>query len=605
MENGDIQKLKLNIGQAAEHIIADGVPLLRKGKKYHCFNTSAHRNGDKDPSMSWDKEALQFYCFTCNEKIDIYRYYREFEEKSHREIMEKFGMSSISNQQETKIKIKKRPLQEKQFDYLWEERGLTEETVSYFNLSDNNGNIEIPYINQGIVTGIKIKNLKPSGLKYFSESGSKFGFFNKQNVATEKPRLIICEGEFDCMVLHQCNYENVVSVGTGANSLAYLFKQENDFLKMFGSLIILSDNDEAGANMTRAFLQKFNYKVKLPDKALYLDCKDVNEVYLKYGAEQIAKIINSATVKIEGLRNLDLDPYKGVIDQNGHYISTGLPALDHAINDLAPGLVSLVTGRSNGGKSTFVNQVMCNAIDKGNKVLLVAGEGLQELLINNIYKAMIGRDEDNYEYVKVNKRYFKEPKPRVLKALQQWHKGKLTLFNKGESSLKTTEELFDLLNIEIKADLPNLLVIDNLMSVLSVEKANEKLERQADFMQKCCDLAKNEKIHIILVLHPNKTAGKNSGMDFEQISGTQDLANKADNIILVRRYYSKEVDGIESDGVIEVLKNRYFSDLPKIETHYDQETGMLLEINDITGDFIAYSFRWKQYLEKKPGSLFN
>lgn len=606
MSSNAIKELKQYIGQAAEQIIASGIPLERKGKKYRCPNSSAHKNGDMHPSMAWDPEALQFLCFTCGEKIDVYRYYREFEHMAHAEIMERFGTGTNQNrQQETRIIFTPEPLTEGQKKYLCESRGITEKTAAYFQLGNHDGNIKVPYFENGQVTGVKVKNLKTTGLKYFSMTGSKFGLFNKQNIR-DKSQLIICEGEFDCMIVHQCHYQNVVSVGTGANSLSELFKLEKRFLNNFESLILLADNDDAGKNMKKAFLKEFpGYKVKLPDIRQFLNCNDVNEVFLNHGEDQIVKIINSAVVKIEGLRNLDREPYKG-IDVNGKYIPTGLPSIDYALNDLAPGLVTLVTGRSNGGKTTCTNQIMANAIDKGNKVLLVSGEGLQELTINNLYKVVIGRDEAFYDFVKVNKRHFKEPKPEVLKALQQWHKGKLKLFNKGETDLKTTGELFDVLNFEVKTDRPDLVVIDNLMSVLSVEKANEKLERQADFMQRCSDLAKCEKLHIILVLHPNKTVSKNSGMEFEQISGTQDLANKADNILLVRRYYPNEVEEIENTGTVEVLKSRYFSDLPKVETHFDAESGLLLEINGVTGDYMAYSFHWKQYLENNPyGNLVN
>ncbi|HWQ73308.1 MAG TPA: AAA family ATPase [Desulfitobacteriaceae bacterium] len=600
MNNSAIQELKKHIGQAAEQIIAGGIPLERKGKMYKCPNSPAHKNGDANPSMSWDPEALQFLCFTCGEKIDIYRYYREFEHMAHAEIMERFDMGTNQGRRlEVKIDFTPGPLTEGQKKYLRESRGITEETAACFQLSNRDGNIQIPYFEKGQVTGVKVKNLKSQNPKYFSRTGSKFGLFNKDHIC-DKSQLIICEGEFDCMTVHQCHYKNAVSVGTGANSLGKLFRQERQFLNSFGSLILLADNDDAGQNMKKAFLKEFpGYKVKLPDLRQFLNCNDVNGVYLKYGEAQVVKLISSAVVKNEGLRNLDEEPYKR-ISADGKYIPTGLPSIDHAINDLAPGLVTLVTGRSNGGKSTFVNQVMANAIDKENKVLLVSGEGLQELTINALYKAVIGRDEANYDYVKVNKRFFKEPKLEVLKALQQWHKGKLKLFNKGESDLKTTGELFDVLNFEIKTDRPDLVIIDNLMSVLSVEKVNEKLERQADFMQRCSDLAKSEKLHAILVLHPNKTVSKNSGMEFEQISGTQDLANKADNILLVRRYYPGEVEGIENDGAVVVLKNRYFSDLPKVETHFDQESGLLLEINNMTGDYMAYTFRWQQYLEENP-----
>ncbi len=42
--------------------------------------------------MSWDPDALQFYCFTCGKKIDIYEYYRKYEGLSHKEILERFNL---------------------------------------------------------------------------------------------------------------------------------------------------------------------------------------------------------------------------------------------------------------------------------------------------------------------------------------------------------------------------------------------------------------------------------------------------------------------------------------------------------------------------------
>lgn len=282
------------------------------------------------------------------------------------------------------------------------------------------------------------------------------------------------------------------------------------------------------------------------------------------------------------IRDLDRDPYRGLTELKGNYISTGLNTIDQALNDLAPGCVTLITGRANSGKSTLINQIIANAIGAKNKVLLITGEGIQELIINNLYRLIIGRDESLYEMKLINKKYFMEPKEDVLKRLAKWHHKKLAIFNKTDSKLKTTEELFALVGDEVSRKEHNLIVIDNLMSILSVEKATEKLERQSDFMQKCCDLAKEKMVHIILVVHPNKQVEKGSRMDFDQISGTQDLSNKADNIISVTRYYDACNLNQGISGEIEVLKNRYFPELPTIKTYYDTKSGILAEIDERT-----------------------
>ena len=87
MSINQIQEAKEKYGQRAESIIAGGLNLVAKGKKYRCPNTMAHRRGDMVASMSWDNKALQFFCFACGMKIDIYGYYKEHLNYEHNEII--------------------------------------------------------------------------------------------------------------------------------------------------------------------------------------------------------------------------------------------------------------------------------------------------------------------------------------------------------------------------------------------------------------------------------------------------------------------------------------------------------------------------------------
>jgi len=297
---------------------------------------------------------------------------------------------------------------------------------------------------------------------------------------------------------------------------------------------------------------------------------------------------------IQGKRDLDSAPYRGISKIPGSYISTGIGSLDYAMNDLAPGCVTLLSGRMNGGKSTFVKQIIANAINTNNKVFAISGEGDQELSINSLYECVIGRESKFYDVVQINKRLHKEPKQFVLDALQKWHKGKLTLFDKGQSSFTTTKELFTMIDLEVKENHSNLIIIDNLMSILK-SSAIEKNEAQADFMQQCHNLAGIHKIHIILVLHTNKEYRKGMTMEVEHISGTSDLGNKADNVISVIREYDEEKKRLGISGQITLTKNRYYPELMECDTRYEVETGLLLELKN--NDPIAYDFDWMKYLD--------
>ena len=609
--NTDIEDIKRKYGQQAETIIASGLNLINKNKKYHCPNTFAHKHGDKNPSMSWDPNALQFHCFGCGMNLDLYGYYKEHLNYTHQEIIrelldkEDYKQTSMQKNRDsfTDELRKVTSITDDCIAYI-NKRGITAATINEFNLVSYRNEIAFPYIKYESVIGYKLRKpiKNPAKPKMTSMVGSKPYLFNSQNVEIGS-ELIICEGEFDCMVISQCGFKNVVSVGAGANSMNVLLEQAKDFFNKFEILIIVSDNDEAGTNMDKIFIDMFGDKAKLIDKKLYT-YNDINEEYIKFKEKKIIQIIESARFKIEGRRDLDKNPYKGLANKSGKYVPTGIPTVDEAINDLAPGCVTLVTGRSNGGKTTFTKQIMANAIENNNKVYLISGEGDQEMLINELYQCVIGRDGSAYDCIKINKRYRKEPKREVLDAIQEWHKGKFTIFNKGESKLKTMEQLFKMVETEIKINKFDLVVIDNLMSVLSTQ-ASEKLEAQADFAQRCHDLAKNYNTHIILVLHPNKTYKKGDDMDFEQISGSSDIANKADNIISVIREYEQDEISQGINGKICVLKNRYYSDLPVCNIHFEKETGLLLEINEKTNKVVAYNFGWKKYLDAKKKMVLN
>jgi archaellum biogenesis ATPase FlaH len=592
-----IQSIKDKYGQQSEQIISSGLNLVKKGSKYRCPNSIAHKNNDRNPSMSWDSNALQFHCFTCGMNIDLYGYYKDHLNYTHNEIIrdllgevEHTKTSVYKKRNEFAEELKKiTPITQECIDYLGK-RKITQETIEYFQLKSYNGMIAFPYYRYETVVGYKTrKPLKDPGKpKMLSLKGSKPYLFNSQNIE-DTEHLFLSEGEGDCMCIWQCGYKNVVSVGAGANSMATLIEQADSFLRKFDNLIIVSDNDEAGANMDKFFLDKYGDKVKLIDKSLYTK-NDINEELFYTGEAGVRKILESGLFRIEGRRDLDIVPYKGITKREGKYVPTGLPTIDNAINDLAPGLVTVVVGRQNSGKTTLTKQIIANAIDTDNKVYVVSGEGDPEMFINEIYRCVIGHNREFYETVLVNKRYHKEPRPHILKALQKWHKGKLTTFTKTESKINTTDKLFAMIDKEVKIKRHNLIVIDNLMSIVSSSQV-EKNAAQAEFVQKCHELAMSYRTHILLVVHPNKEFRKDMEMEVEYISGNSDIGNKADNVIAVKREYDEVEIKNMINGNIAILKNRYYSELARCDVYYNSNTGQLQELTD--EGRIEYEFNWQ------------
>lgn len=586
-------------------MISSDLGIDKKNGMYKCPNAHNHTNFDKSPSMSWDPVRYTMHCFRCDTEIDVYSWLKDYKGYTSAEAIQKMGGDNKNREEtfaESILNIKGPSANVKRFLFA---KGWTEQTVKDMKVCSYTefGKEKVAYVyfdSKLKPDAVKLRNLDPNCEKkkrFGSITGSNFHFYNKHNIP-EGETLVICEGEGDCGILWQCGIRNVVSIGCGAKSLTKMLETEKAYIEKFDNLIIVSDSDDAGNEMDEKFIDVYPDKVKTLNKELFLGTNDICELYLTHGEKAVVNLVESAKEKIEGEYNPDHEAYENILKTtSGKFIPIGMPTIDKALNQLRPGYVTLVTGRSNDGKSTFVNQVIANAIENNAKVYWVSGEEVKEDLMDNFRRLLIGHDSRYYTEVKENLDYIKKPTERVFKAITEWHKGKLKIFIKGDSKLKDVKQLLDMIEKRVRVDKYNLVVIDNLMSVLSA-KAAEKFVAQSDFMQRLHDIASINKCHIILVLHPNKEGGKKGErMDFEAISGAGELSQKADNIIAVRKAHDKAKEDSGISGHIEILKNRKKPFCIGIDTNFDISTGFLSEICPDTGRKQSYVFNWTKYLE--------
>ena len=142
-----------------------------------------------------------------------------------------------------------------------------------------NHRILIPYCN-----GEDIKYLRGRYFPNVHEKNNKYigvaGFtvkriYNSDILAHLKPgqRLYITEGEFDCQVLFQAGYKNVIGI-PGVNSLP-IDEMINNNLSQY-RLFVVGDNDNAGDKMARKVADGLGVRVK---KVKLRNGKDLTEVY--------------------------------------------------------------------------------------------------------------------------------------------------------------------------------------------------------------------------------------------------------------------------------------------------------------------------------------
>ena len=242
-------------------------------------------------------------------------------------------------------------------------------------------------------------------------------------------------------------------------------------------------------------------------------------------------------------------------------IPTGYYLLDKKIMGLLLGDISIISGTNGSGKSSWIDCLSLNAIQKGYKVAIWSGE-----LQGFRFQGWINQIAAGKNYVKKKVGYdniYYAPR-NICDRINEWDKEKLFLYN-NEYGSKWNQLFCDIKEIVEKEKI-NLIILDNLMSLNISAYDGDKYTQQTLFINEIKEYAKMNNVHIILVCHPRK---ENGFLRKESISGTADLTNLCDNLFIIHRVGKdfqtrasefldmKDVNNcMQYDSVVEVCKNR-------------------------------------------------
>lgn len=242
-------------------------------------------------------------------------------------------------------------------------------------------------------------------------------------------------------------------------------------------------------------------------------------------------------------------------------IPTGYKELDKKIIGLLMGDVTVLSGLSGSGKTSWIDCVVLNAVQRGYKVGIWSGE-LQDFRFQSwIDQISAGKNyvckREGYE------NYYYAPK-NIANQINKWLEGKLFLYNNNYGS--KWQQLFADIKTLVENEGTQLVVLDNLMALQIDNYDGDKYTQQTRFINDLKEYAKAKNIHVILVCHPRKEGGF---LRKESISGTADLTNLADSVIIIHRigkdfeqrageFFGKDkvLPYLKYNSVIEVCKNR-------------------------------------------------
>ena len=245
------------------------------------------------------------------------------------------------------------------------------------------------------------------------------------------------------------------------------------------------------------------------------------------GAPQKEPFVPIAESVDKGKKWLQMSDIKRVDIADLMSIPTGFHELDKKIVGLFAGDLTVLSGLSASGKTSWLDCLALNVVNQGYKVAIWSGEMQDWRFQGWINQIAAGK---NYTRKKQGYENLYYVPNNIADKINVWLDDKLFLYNNDYGN--RFQQLFNDVKELVEEKGVQLVVLDNLAALNIEDYDSDKYSNQTKFILDIKDYAKKKNIHIVLVAHPRK---QNYFLRREGISGSADLTNIADNVILVHR----------------------------------------------------------------------
>ena len=499
--------------------------------------------GDKE-TFSVNLETGAFKCFRAS--CDYHGHFVE--------LARDFGFKLDDEQERKYRKLPQPKIESKPKAIEWlEKRGISSDVVKRYKITvqkDNDNILVFPfYDEQGVMQFVKYRKMdfdkeKDKNKEWCEKDTMPILFGMAQ--CEDFSRLVITEGQIDSLSVASCGIKNAVSVPTGALGFTWLANCW-DWINKFEEIVVFGDYEKGKITLIETLEKRIQGKVRCVRCEDYLCEKDANDILRKYGKGAIIKAVENAELRevkyVKRLANVE-----AVNLTDLPKIKTGIQQLDRVCGGLLRGHVVLLSGKRGEGKSTFMSQIVAEAIEQDNAVFVYSGE-----LPNYHFKNWLDLQIAGNKFVSTrqneygdNEYYLSED---TVKKINKWYYDKAFIF---DNSAVTDNEYEGLLKVIIDSicryDI-KLVCIDNLMTAMDCDVNTDLYRQQSSFVKSLEKLAQQYDVAIILVAHPKKTQGD---FDNDTVSGSSDITNAVSFVF----NYQRAKDGTEHDSELMITKNR-------------------------------------------------
>ena len=396
--------------------------------------------------------------------------------------------------------------------------------------------------------------------KSFATKGKISKTFFGQQLYNRGSRLIITEGEIDCLTVSQLlgNQEPVVSIPCGAQSAKKVFEANLKWLECFDEVVVVFDNDDAG----RSGAQEIE-GILSPDKlriATLKQYKDPNEYYINdKGNDLLEALENAKRVTPENIINADTlldDLLEEPEEVTGYSLPWAVKA-DKMIRGVRKGEITMLTAGTGIGKSTMIREigyhlVMEHGLKIGSMMLeenvLRTSKGYIGLYLNKpVHLSRKGISNEQYTEAFVN----------------TLGTGNFVMYNHfGSLDNSAILKAIRYMAVTEKCDF---ILIDHISIAVSGIESNNERKLIDILMTRLRQLCEELGVGLICICHLKRGDGKKSAeeggsISLEDLRGSQAIAQLSDTIIALERNQQAESDVKKNLVQMRVLKCRQTGD---------------------------------------------
>lgn len=277
-------------------------------------------------------------------------------------------------------------------------------------------------------------------------------------------------------------------------------------------------------------------------------CESVREYCQKFGEDRMPYIAESF-IELENPGLLSYSKIKR--SEYSRSILFGIKELDRATGGYKKTELCVWTGKRAEGKSTLVNNIILNAVDDKQVVCIYSGELSPERMRDWHYLQAAGPRFVNRRVSAFSGNTYWEVSPENQREIDKWWDGRIFCFDTKRKGAHDEDTIFSLFEYAWYRHGAQIFVLDNLMTV-NIRDDKEYYRAQTRFTKRLKGYAEQRGVTVHLIAHPRKTG--RGEVEADDVAGTADITNLADNAFLVSRLPDNNEYG--ADARVRVLKNR-------------------------------------------------